>query len=74
MHLPAKMAIWRKASDPGDPTGDVRVCGVGGWGGIARVGGLHLTEFTRISNVPYADTSSQSCKAGPITAFVPLKT
>lgn len=30
MHLPAKMAIWRKASDPGDPTGDVRVCGVGG--------------------------------------------
>lgn len=24
MHLPAKMAIWRKASDPGDPAGDVR--------------------------------------------------
>lgn len=24
MHLPAKMAIWRKASDPGDPAGDVQ--------------------------------------------------
>lgn len=24
MHLPAKMAIWRKASDPGDPARDVQ--------------------------------------------------
>lgn len=65
MHLPAKMAIWKKASDPGDPAGDVQMGGA-----LARVGGLHLTEFTRISNVPYTDTS---LKASPIMAFVPLK-
>lgn len=35
MHLPAKMAIWRKASDPGDPAGDVR----GVWGAVVVGGG-----------------------------------
>lgn len=34
MHLPAKTAIWRKASDPGDPAGDVQ-----GGGGVAEGGG-----------------------------------
>lgn len=74
MHLPAKTAIWKKASDPGDPTGDV-------WGGGGRLGGgvvamkqrwvqrggnrgrgsrLHLTKFTRIRDVSHIDTSSQS--------------
>lgn len=35
MHLPAKMAIWRKASDPGDPAGDVQ----GGKHRLPRVAG-----------------------------------
>lgn len=66
MHLPAKMAIWRKASDPGDPAGDVCVCVGWWWGDSVEQGvggggrGLHLTEFSRISDVPHTDTSSQS--------------
>lgn len=65
MHLPAKTAIWRKASDPGDPAGDVQ--GGGWWKVVVVVGwvkggkeGLHLTKFTRIRDVSHTDTSFQS--------------
>lgn len=56
MHLPAKMAIWRKASDPGDPAGDVQEGGVGG--GNQERERLHLTERTRIGNAPHTPTIS----------------
>lgn len=65
------MAIWRKASDPGDPDGGVE----GGWGsiqrGFAQREKKHLTEFGEIGDLLHAVTPP--LKAGPIMAFVSFK-